>query len=76
MMKKKYYRCRDGSFYTKYTKEELGNQINPYDFNTFKPFLKEMDYIFDEHLYENITYFVYKNNQHITRILPKYIAQV
>jgi hypothetical protein len=50
MMKKKYFKCRDGSLYTKYTKEEICNLIDPYSFDTIEPFLQEMDYpaIYDE----------------------------
>lgn len=44
MMKKKYFKCRDGSLYTKYTKEEIYNLIDPYNFDTIEPFLQEMDY--------------------------------
>ena len=43
-MKKKYFKCRDGSLYTKYTKEEICNLIDPYNFDTIKPFLRRMDY--------------------------------
>ncbi len=44
MIKNEYFKCRDGSLYTKHTKQEIRNLINPYDFNTIEPFLKEMDY--------------------------------
>lgn len=44
MNKKKYFKQRDGSYYTKFTKEELYNKIDPYNIITFLPFLEEMDY--------------------------------
>lgn len=70
MMKKKYFKCRDGSLYTKYTKEEIYNLIDPYNFNTIEPFLQEMDYpaIYDEYL------LLLKHNQDKpTRALLKYV---
>ena len=60
-MKKKYYKCRDGSLYTKYTKDQVKTLINPCNFETFKPFLKEMDYAFDEKVYERLWNY-YKDN--------------
>lgn len=44
MIKKKYFKCRDGSLYTKYTKKEICDLIDPYNFDMVKPFLKDMDY--------------------------------
>ncbi len=43
-MRKKYFKCRDGSLYTEFTKKEIADMINPFDFNTVRPFLKKMDY--------------------------------
>lgn len=42
--KKKYFQCRDNSFYTEFTKKEIADMIDPFDFNTIRPFLKKMDY--------------------------------
>ena len=42
--KKKYFQCRDNSFYTEFTKKEIADMIDPFDFNTVRPFLKKMDY--------------------------------
>lgn len=52
MMKKKYFRCRDRSFYTGHTKEEIYALIDPYDFNTILPFLKILDYPPNKKAYE------------------------
>ena len=41
---KKYCKNRQGKYYIKYTKEEIYSMINPYDWNTILPWLKEMDY--------------------------------
>ena len=72
MMKKKYFQCRDKSLYTKYTKEELYNLIDPYDFDTIKPFLKEMDYLAYEEEYFNLL--KYSKLKEPKRVLGKYIA--
>jgi hypothetical protein len=44
MSKKEYFKQRDGSYYTKFTKEELYNKIDPYNITTVLSFLEEMDY--------------------------------
>lgn len=46
MNKEKYFKQRDGSYYTKFTKEQLYNKIDPCNIITFLPFLEEMDYPF------------------------------
>lgn len=43
-MDKLYFKSRDNSYYTKYTKEQIYNLIDYKDFNTILPFLKDMDY--------------------------------
>ena len=50
-MEKKYYKCRDNSYYTKYTKMKSLIPIDINDFSTIKPFLKEMDYYACETIY-------------------------
>lgn len=73
-MEKKYFKCRDNSLYTKYTKEEIYSLIDPYDFNTIKPFLKEMDYACDEKAYyELIEFFKKKNNN---KVLGRFINKM
>lgn len=44
----KYYRKRDNDFYTKYTKKEIWDRVNPYDDQTVIPFLQDMDYPYIE----------------------------
>lgn len=44
MTDKLYYRCRDGSLYTNYTKKEINGLIDLDDFSTWFFFLKDMDY--------------------------------
>ena len=71
-MDKIYFKCRDGSLYTKYTKEEISDLINPFDFNTVKPFLKEMDYMAWEKQYFNLL--EYSTLSHPKKIIYKYIS--
>lgn len=71
-MTKKYFKCRDGSLYTKYTKKEICNLINPFDFNTIKKFLKEMDYMACEEEYFLIL--KYSNLECPKEGIIKYIA--
>lgn len=66
-MNNKYFKCRDGNPYTKYTKDEIYNLINEQDFETVKPFLKEMDYAYDEDCYYMLL------NHHKTRVLGRFI---
>lgn len=40
----KYYRCRDESLYTKYTKEEVRKMVDPYNESTFLWLLEELNY--------------------------------
>lgn len=60
-MRKIYFRCRDDSLYTKYTKEEISNLIDPFNFNTIKPFLKEMDIAaWEDWYYEHLNIYLEK----------------
>lgn len=61
-MKDMYYQCREGDFYTTYTKKEIDNLIDLDNFSTWFPFLKDMDYPAMPEVYES------KKNFH------KYIA--
>ena len=71
MMKKKYFKCRDGSLYTKYTKEEIYNLIDPYNFDTIEPFLQEMDY---PAFYKVYSLILQNHQDKPTRALLKYIC--
>lgn len=44
MIKNKYFKQRNGEYYTKKTKEEIYSQIDNNNPQTFIHFLKEMDY--------------------------------
>ena len=58
-MVKEYFKCRDGSLYTKYTKKEISDLIDPFDFNTIRPFLKEMDIAaWEDWYYEHLDFYL------------------
>lgn len=63
-LRKKYYRKRDGSLYTTYTKDEIDSLIDLEKFSTWYPFLKDMDYPAIPRIYQE-----YKN-------FHKYIARM
>lgn len=44
-LSKIYYRQRDGSYYTKMTKDEIAQKIDPTKLSTFVPILKDMNYV-------------------------------
>ena len=69
-MENKYYKKRDGSYYTKYTKEKLATIINPIDENTAIPILEDMDYPFVRMEWEHLV------KKHITSraVFARYIA--
>lgn len=73
-MEKKYYKCRDNSYYTKYTKDEIINTIDINDFSTIKPFLKEMDYYACETIYLKRLEFGLKNKFSSKKILGGFIG--
>ena len=41
----KYYKTREGEFYTDYTRQEILDSIDINDFNTWLIWLKRMDYV-------------------------------
>ena len=44
-LSKIYYKQRNGSYYTKMTKDEIAQKINPTKLSTFIPILKDMNYV-------------------------------
>lgn len=48
-----YYKDKHGNWYTKYTKSDLRDMINPLNPNTFIPILKEMDYPYIEGIWRS-----------------------
>lgn len=70
MIKKKYYRKRNNEFYIKLTKEEILNNIDVNNPNTFLPYLKILDYPYIEEVWN--MYVKYSKNKYNT--FGKYIA--
>ena len=58
-----YYKARDNTLYTKYTKQEIYNFINPYDKSTFLFLLKDMDYPFIEREWNILLKTMIRNNK-------------
>lgn len=69
MKHNKYFKCRNNTYYTKYSKEEIYTQINNGDAQTIIPFLQEMDYPFIETVWEKKVEFSPNS-----KILGRYIA--
>ena len=40
-----YFKDRADNLYTKYTKEEIYSKINPFDWDSILPWLKELNYL-------------------------------
>lgn len=76
MMKKKYFKKRDNTYYTKYTKEEIYNMINYRDFSTIVPFLKEMDYPSWEIHYYRYLISQIENGRDPKKTLGRYIGSM
>ena len=75
-MKKLYYRTRDNVFYTKHTKQEIHDFIDPYNKSTFLFLLHDMDYPFIEKEWDCTLKSMIKNNRDLKWILGKYIAKM
>lgn len=72
MIKKKYYRKRNNEFYTKLTKEEILNNIDVNNPNTFLPYLKILDYPYIKEVWKS--HIEYDKDKYY--IFGKYIARM
>lgn len=50
----KYYKTREGEFYTDYTRKEILDSINLNDFNTWLIWLERMDYVASKYEYDEL----------------------
>lgn len=50
----KYYKTREGEFYTDYTPQEILNSIDLNDFNTWLIWLERMDYVASKYEYDEL----------------------
>ena len=73
-----YYKCRDGSEYTMVTKEELMRIIDPYNPDSYLPYLEAMNYPYFEEEWINLRkYLENKGGKEYTKYtLGKYIAKM
>ena len=72
----KYFKDRQNNKYTKYTKEEIRNMIDPFRPETFIFILKDMNYPYFEREWGNILSKSYKNYRGIKAVIGKYIAKM
>ena len=73
-MKKKYFKCRNNTFYTKYTKEEIYSLGIPGDFSSYLPFVEDMDYGPWESEYMKYYDYQIKNDRDPKYAFGKFIA--
>lgn len=71
MNEQNYYKKRNNDFYTKYTKKEIWQKINPKDPLTIFPFLREMDY---PYIAEQWDRYVKRYNPSDGEIIGRYIS--
>lgn len=71
MQKKLYYKNRKGQLYLKYTRQEIIDNIT-YDFNTWLPWLAEMDYLASDYIYK----LIYQHEKDLRLCFSKYLAQM
>lgn len=50
----KYYKTREGEFYTDYTRKEILDSIDLNDFNTWLIWLERMDYVASKYEYDEL----------------------
>lgn len=74
-----YFKCRDDSYYTKYTKEEIFKMMDT-DRETYisnlKKLLKDMDYPFYKDIYNKCAQFNMENGFPEEKIIGRYIAHM
>ena len=71
-MKKRYFKKRNGEFYTELTKTEILNNININDLNTVLPYLKILDYPY----FKRIWTLTIEHSDNKYYVFGKYIARM
>lgn len=69
-----YFKDRAGNLYTKYTKEEIYSKINPFDWDSILPWLKELNYPAIKKVYFQYLEIQQKSNKDVKYTFGKYIA--
>ena len=75
-MKIIYFKDRNNNDYTKYTKEEICDKIDPFKPETFIPFLKDMNYPYFENEWGDILSKTYKRFGKTKTIIGRYISKM
>ena len=71
-----YFKDRNNNNYTKYTKEEIRDIVNPFKPETFIPILKDMNYPYFEREWGNTLSKIYKSFGGAKAIFGRYIAKM
>ena len=71
-----YFKDRNNNDYTKYTKEEIRDKIDPFKPETFIPFLKDMNYPYFENEWGHILSKSYKSVGGIRTVIGRYISKM
>lgn len=71
-----YFKDRNNNDYTKYTKAEIRDKVNPFRPETFIPILKDMNYPYFENEWGNILSKSYKSFGGIKNVIGRYIAKM
>ena len=71
-----YFKDRNNNEYTKYTKEEIRDKVDPFRPKTFIPFLKDMNYPYFENEWGHILSKSYKSFGGTKTVIGRYIAKM
>ena len=76
MLKKNYYRKRDNTFYTDKTKKEIMAEIDPFNPDTFMPYLKVLNFPYFEEIWNKMieTCWPYPEQRHT--IFSRYLSKM
>lgn len=71
-----YFKDRNNNDYTKYTKEEIRDKVDPFRPETFIPFLKDMNYPYFEDEWGNTLSKSYKSVGGTRTVIGRYISKM
>jgi hypothetical protein len=75
MLKKNYYRKRDNTFYTDKTKSEIITEIDPFNPDTFMPYLKILNFPYFEEEWKRMVE-TWSKPEHRHTIFGRYLAKM
>lgn len=76
MSKELYFKCRNGEFYTKFTKSEIEQIVDIYDPSTFIFLLKDMDYVWIEKEYQRVLTYWQSDNTNWRNPFIQYLIKM